>query len=127
VPEDLFADLEVRVHYGPLAALVEALRRVGDLSVMTLRIAGRMLMGTASIENLSSPIGIADAAGKTASFGIEPYLEFLALLSVSLGLLNLLPIPVLDGGHLLFFAVEACSDAPYPRRSRPTVSALGSS
>ncbi|WP_058554836.1 RIP metalloprotease RseP [Thiohalocapsa sp. ML1] len=114
VPDDLYADYEVVVHYGPGTAMVEALRRVGDLSVMTLRIAWRMLIGTASVQNLSSPIGIADAAGKTASFGIEPYLEFLALLSVSLGLLNLLPIPVLDGGHLLYFAAEAVLRRPLP-------------
>jgi regulator of sigma E protease len=112
VPDDLFDDVEVLVRHGPVAALLEALRRVGDLSVMTLRIAGRMLVGSASVENLSSPIGIADAAGKTARFGVEPYLEFLALLSVSLGLLNLLPIPVLDGGHLLYFAVEAVLGRP---------------
>jgi regulator of sigma E protease len=112
IPEHLFADYEVVVRHGPVAAFAEALRRVGDLSAMTLRIAGRMLIGTASVENLSSPIGIADAAGRTASFGIEPYLEFLALLSVSLGLLNLLPIPVLDGGHLLYFAVEAVIGRP---------------
>jgi regulator of sigma E protease len=73
-----------------------------------------MLVGTASVENLSGPIGIADAAGTTARFGIEPYLEFLALLSISLGLLNLLPIPVLDGGHLLYFAVEAVLGRPLP-------------
>jgi regulator of sigma E protease len=102
----------VLVRHGPVAALLEAVRRVGDLSAVTLRIAGRMLVGTASVENLSSPIGIADAAGKTARFGVEPYLEFLALLSVSLGLLNLLPIPVLDGGHLLYFAIEAVLGRP---------------
>ncbi len=112
VSEGLYDDIMVVVHYGPVGALQEAVRRVGDLSVMTLRILWRMLLGTASVENLSSPIGIADAAGKTASFGIEPYLEFLALLSVSLGLLNLLPIPVLDGGHLLYFAVEAVLGRP---------------
>ncbi|WP_295541474.1 RIP metalloprotease RseP [uncultured Thiohalocapsa sp.] len=112
VPGDLFADLAVTVRYGPVDAFVEALRRVGDLSVMTLRLVGRMLVGTASVENLSGPIGIADAAGKTASFGIEPYLQFLALLSVSLGLLNLLPIPVLDGGQLLYFAFEAVRGRP---------------
>lgn len=112
VPEDLFADVEVLVRHGPVDAFAEGLRRVGDLSVMTLRIAWRMLIGTASVENLSSPIGIADAAGTTARFGIEPYLEFLALLSVSLGLLNLLPIPVLDGGHLLYFAIEAVLGRP---------------
>nr|WP_295882576.1 RIP metalloprotease RseP [uncultured Thiohalocapsa sp.] len=125
VPEDLFADLEVQVRYGPVDALGEALRRVGDLSVMTLRIAGRMLVGTASVENLSSPIGIADAAGKTARFGVEPYLQFLALLSVSLGLLNLLPIPVLDGGHLLYFAVEAVLGRPLPESVQEQGQRLG--
>ena len=112
VPEGLYDDVMVDVHYGPVEALQEAGRRVGDLSVMTLRILWRMLVGTASVQNLSSPIGIADAAGKTASFGVAPYLEFLALLSVSLGLLNLLPIPILDGGHLLYFAVEALLRRP---------------
>lgn len=125
LPEDLFADLEVQVRHGPVDALGEALRRVGDLSVMTLRIAGRMLVGTASVENLSSPIGIADAAGKTARFGVEPYLQFLALLSVSLGLLNLLPIPVLDGGHLLYFAVEAVLGRPLPESVQEQGQRLG--
>ncbi|MGD9409509.1 MAG: RIP metalloprotease RseP [Thiohalocapsa sp.] len=114
VPEDLLADVEVLVRHGPVDAFGEALRRVGDLSVMMLRLVSRMLVGTASVENLSGPIGIADAAGTTARFGIEPYLEFLALLSISLGLLNLLPIPVLDGGHLLYFAVEAVLGRPLP-------------
>lgn len=112
VPDDLFEPYELRVRYGPIEALSEASRRVADLSVLTLRIIGRMLIGAASVENLSSPIGIADAAGKTASFGIEPFVKFLALLSVSLGLLNLLPIPVLDGGHLLYFAIEAVAGKP---------------
>ena len=125
VPEDLYDDVEVLVHHGPVGALEEAVRRVGDLSVMTLRILWRMLLGTASVQNLSSPIGIADAAGKTASFGVEPYLEFLALLSVSLGLLNLLPIPVLDGGHLLFFAVEAVLGRPLPEELQAQGQRLG--
>ena len=112
VPDDLFEPYELTVRYGPIDAFSEASRRVADLSVLTLRIIGRMLIGAASVENLSSPIGIADAAGKTASFGIEPFVKFLALLSVSLGLLNLLPIPVLDGGHLLYFAIEAVAGKP---------------
>jgi len=105
-------EYRIRVRYGPVAALAEAGTRVADISVLTLRIIGRMLIGTASIENISSPIGIADTAGKTASFGIEPFAKFLALLSVSLGLLNLLPIPVLDGGHLLYFAYEGVTGKP---------------
>jgi len=112
VQDDLFEPYEVTVRYGPIEALAESGRRVADLSVLTLRIIGRMLVGSASVENLSSPIGIADAAGRTASFGVEPFVKFLALLSVSLGLLNLLPIPVLDGGHLLYFAIEAATGKP---------------
>ncbi|MCF7989673.1 MAG: RIP metalloprotease RseP [Thiohalocapsa sp.] len=112
VPDALFEPYRITVVYGPLEALGESLYRVGDLSVLTLRIIGRMLIGAASVENLSSPIGIADTAGKTASFGVEPFVKFLALLSISLGLLNLLPIPVLDGGHLLYFAIEGVTGKP---------------
>ncbi len=125
VPDDLFDEVEVLVRHGPLDAFTGALWRVGDLSAVTLRIVGRMLVGSASVENLSSPIGIADAAGKTARFGVEPYLQFLALLSVSLGLLNLLPIPVLDGGHLLYFAVEAVLGRPLPESVQAQGQRLG--
>lgn len=114
VPEDFFTRQEVFVQLGPLAAAGAATTRVADVSVLTVRLIGRMLTGRASIENLSSPIGIADAAGRTASVGFESFVKFLALLSVSLGLLNLLPVPVLDGGHLLFFAVEAVIRRPLP-------------
>lgn len=109
VPDSLFDPYRLTVRYGPIDAVAEAGRRVVDLSVVTLRIIGRMLVGSASVENLSSPIGIADTAGKTASYGVEAFVKFLALLSISLGLLNLLPIPVLDGGHLLFFAIEGAT------------------
>lgn len=113
-PEDGADDLGITVRYGPIAALGEATWRVTDLSVLTLRIIGRMLVGRASVDNISSPIGIADTAGKTASFGLEAFVKFLAMLSVSLGLLNLLPIPILDGGHLMFFAIEGVIGRPVP-------------
>jgi regulator of sigma E protease len=80
--------------------------------MLTLRIVGKMLVGTASVENISSPIGIANAAGETASYGLASFVQFLALLSVSLGLINLFPIPVLDGGHLLYFAIEGVLGRP---------------
>ncbi len=116
IADDLFDAYQVKVTYGPVAAFVEAAGRVTDISYLTLRIIGRMLSGQASAENISSPIGIADTAGKTASFGIEPFAKFIALLSISLGLLNLLPIPVLDGGHLLYFMVEGVRGKPLSER-----------
>jgi len=112
VADDLFDAYRVEVTYGPAEAFGEAVGRVIDVSYLTLRIIGAMVSGHASVESISSPIGIADTAGKTASFGVEPFVKFLALLSISLGLLNLLPIPVLDGGHLLYFLVEAVRGKP---------------
>lgn len=114
VPDDFFDHQQIVVRLGPVAAAVAAGVRVADVSALTLRIIGRMLTGRASVENLSSPIGIADAAGRTARFGIEPFVKFLALLSLSLGLLNLMPVPLLDGGHLLFFAIEGVIRRPVP-------------
>ncbi|MFP4494951.1 MAG: RIP metalloprotease RseP [Halochromatium sp.] len=111
-PDAIWAEQEVWVRYGPLAAAFEAGRRVVDVSMLTLQIVGKMLVGTASVENISSPIGIADAAGETASYGLAAFVQFLALLSVSLGLINLFPIPVLDGGHLLYFAIEGVIGRP---------------
>jgi len=73
---------------------------------------GRMLIGKASVENLSGPISIAQYAGQSADMGLAPFIKFMALVSVSLGVLNLLPVPVLDGGHLLFFALEAIKGSP---------------
>jgi len=110
--EDVWADQKVWVRYGPLEGLAEASRRVVDISVLTLQIVGRMLVGSASVDNISSPIGIANAAGETASYGLASFVQFLALLSISLGLINLFPIPVLDGGHLLYFAIEGVMGRP---------------
>jgi regulator of sigma E protease len=77
---------------------------------------GKMFVGKASVENLSGPISIAQYAGQSAEMGLTPFLKFLGLVSVSLGVLNLLPIPVLDGGHLLFFAFEAILRKPVPEK-----------
>jgi len=110
--EDVWAEQKVWVRYGPLEGLAEASRRVVDISALTLQIVGRMLVGSASVDNISSPIGIANAAGETASYGLASFVQFLALLSISLGLINLFPIPVLDGGHLLYFAIEGVMGRP---------------
>lgn len=109
---------ELREHYiaqyrlGPLAAIPAAVIKTWDFSVLTLKVIGQVVTGQASVKNLSGPITIADVAGKTASAGLVQFLKFLALVSISLGVLNLLPVPVLDGGHLLFNALEAIKGSP---------------
>ncbi|MEN9905475.1 MAG: hypothetical protein RLZZ555_2040, partial [Pseudomonadota bacterium] len=95
-----------------LPALRHGFERTAAVSSLTLEMIGRMLVGLASLENLSGPIAIADQAGKSAEQGGVAYLSFLALISVSLGVLNLLPLPVLDGGHLLYYLVEAFTGRP---------------
>ena len=96
----------VTVRYGPLDGLWNGAVRVGEVSMLTLRMMGKMVIGEASLKNLSGPLTIADYAGKSASLGMTQYLIFLALISVSLGVLNLLPLPVLDGGHLMYYLWE---------------------
>ncbi|WNC91244.1 RIP metalloprotease RseP [Paraburkholderia sp. FT54] len=97
----------IDVHYGPVESLQLGARRTWDLAVYSVRMFGRMVVGEASLKNLSGPVTIADYAGKSARLGPSAFLSFLALVSISLGVLNLLPIPVLDGGHLLYYLVEA--------------------
>ena len=101
---------------GPVEALVASVKRTGDLVVFTFKSIGRMLQGLISPSNLSGPITIAKVAASTAEAGWVAWFGFLALLSVSLGALNLLPIPVLDGGHLVFYGFEAILGKPLPDR-----------
>ncbi len=95
------------VSYGFFEGLSLGVQKTWDISMLTLRMMGKMVIGQASLKNLSGPLTIADVAGKSASLGLVQYLIFLALISVSLGVLNLLPLPVLDGGHLMYYLWEA--------------------
>ncbi|MGN6317527.1 RIP metalloprotease RseP [Trinickia sp.] len=99
----------VNVRYGLGESVARSARRTWDIALYSLRMFGRMLTGEASLKNLSGPVTIADYAGKSAQLGWAPFLSFLSLVSISLGVLNLLPIPVLDGGHLLYYLVEAAT------------------
>ncbi|OAJ46244.1 sigma E protease regulator RseP [Pseudomonas marginalis] len=104
------------ISFGPLAAIGEGAKRTWTMSVLTLESLKKMLFGELSVKNLSGPITIAKVAGASAQSGVADFLNFLAYLSISLGVLNLLPIPVLDGGHLLFYLVEWARGRPLSDR-----------
>ncbi|MCW9088830.1 MAG: RIP metalloprotease RseP [Gammaproteobacteria bacterium] len=108
----IYQSLQSEMRYGAVPAVAAALGRTWEMSTLTLKMIGEMIMGRASVENLSGPIGIAQYAKQSASAGFSQFLKFLGLISVSLGVLNLLPIPVLDGGHLLYYAIEAIRGRP---------------
>lgn len=111
----LAADLPmVDRRYGPLDAISHGVVRTWETSLFTLRMMGRMLTGAVSWRNINGPVAIADYAGQSARVGLDAYIGFLALLSVSLGVLNLLPIPTLDGGHLLYYLAEIVRGRPLP-------------
>lgn len=113
-----FDSLRTQVRFGPLESLSSAAVRTWDMSVMTVQMIGKLVMGQASIDNISGPITIAQFAGQSASIGVDHFLGFLALISISLGVLNLLPVPVLDGGHLLYFFIEIIKGRPLSERAQ---------
>ncbi|MCI4430894.1 MAG: RIP metalloprotease RseP [Burkholderiales bacterium] len=100
------------VRYGVLDGLVRAANKTWEMSALTLEMLGKMVIGQASLKNLSGPITIADYAGQSVRLGLAYYLGFLAVVSVSLGVLNLLPLPMLDGGHLMYYLFEAVTGRP---------------
>lgn len=112
VPEAIAESLRIMLRYSPPRAFLEAVRKTWSMSVFTVRMLGRILIGKASLENISGPIAIAQFAGQSASIGAIAFLSFLALVSISLGVLNLLPVPVLDGGHLMYYFIEVVKGSP---------------
>jgi regulator of sigma E protease len=108
--------MQREINYNPISAIQPALQETWNKSVFILASVKKMVIGLISVKNVNGPITIAQIAGQTASYGLDVYLGFLALLSISLGVLNLLPIPVLDGGHLLYYMIEAVIRRPVPER-----------
>ena len=116
VPEQLWQDLRAEMRLNPFAALPAAVGHTWQMSALTLKMLYRMVLGDISIKNVSGPIQIAQVAGFTAQVGLVSFLSFMAIVSVSLGVLNLLPVPLLDGGHLLYYGVEAVKGSPVSER-----------
>ena len=109
-------EMQRQVNYNVLSAIQPAVIETWDKSLFVLDSVRKMVVGLISPKNINGPITIAQVAGETVTYGLDVYLGFLALLSISLGVLNLLPIPVLDGGHLLYYAIEAVIRRPVPER-----------
>ena len=117
IPQEELAALTSLVQYGPFEAIGKAWTRSWETAGFTLRMIGRMVIGEVSLKNVSGPITIAEYAGQSAQLGMAPYLSFLALISISLFVLNLLPVPVLDGGHLLYYTIEFLKGSPLSERT----------
>ena len=129
IPQELlnkeYARMTTIVRYGPVDALGKAALKVYDLSVFSVKMLGRMVVGDLSWKNLSGPITIADYAGQSAQAGWITWIGFLALVSVSLGVLNLLPIPLLDGGHLVYYFAEIVKGTPVSEKTMEIGQRLG--
>ena len=115
----------VTVDLGPIEALGYGATKTWEMSVFSLRMLGKMVVGSLSWKNLSGPVAIADYAGQSAAIGWFAYVGFMALISVSLGVLNLLPVPVLDGGRLVYYALEALKGSPFSERFRQVTMQVG--
>lgn len=106
IDNDWEAQVKTQREVGVVESLTLATAKTWNLSALTLKFLGKLIMGEASIKGISGPVSIGEMAGKSAMMGLETYIQFLAVISISLGVMNLLPIPVLDGGHLLYYIIE---------------------
>ena len=109
-------EYRTELKYDILDTLQKGIEKTGQLSVLTLKVLGKLITGDLSLNNLSGPISIAKGAGASANIGLVYFLSFMALISVNLGIMNLFPLPVLDGGHLVFLAMEAVKGKPVSER-----------
>jgi regulator of sigma E protease len=109
--------LAITVRYGVFDAFAQGVQKTSELTVFTLKMLGKIVTGEASIKNISGPLTMADFAGQSAQAGVLAFVGYLALISISLGVLNLLPVPLLDGGHLLYYFVEIIKGSPVSDRA----------
>jgi regulator of sigma E protease len=116
IDENAMKQFFVEIRHDPFTAFAKAVGKTWETSIFSLKMLGKMLTGAISWKNLSGPLTIADYAGQTAQMGWLPYVSFIALISISLGVLNLLPIPLLDGGHLMYYIIELIKGGPVPER-----------
>ena len=113
------------VRHGPVAAIGESAVRTWEISQLTVRVLGRLVTGEAALSNISGPVTIAHYAGESARIGLAQFLGFLALISISIAIINLLPIPILDGGHLLYFLIEAIKGSPLSEHAQAIGQQIG--
>ena len=116
IPDDLYKEIRAEQSYGPVAALPVAVSKTWEMIGLTVRMVASMFTGDVSVKNISGPINIAQYAGVSASIGFAPFLNFLAIVSISLGILNLLPIPMLDGGQIVYQIIEGATGSPLSER-----------
>jgi regulator of sigma E protease len=125
VPPELWQHLRAEWQLDPVSALPAAARQTWQMSALTLRMLGKMVVGELSLKNISGPIQIAQVAGISVQSGLVSFLTFMAVISISLGVLNLLPVPMLDGGHLLLYAIEGLRGRPLSERVQAASQYIG--